>query len=75
MGHRIIYSVYLELGKYDDALEYFLKSLHIYDSLGISIGVAIIQDNIGSLYFKQNLWIMLCFTTRMHLKCFNRLKA
>jgi tetratricopeptide (TPR) repeat protein len=44
----------MELGQLDEALEYYLKSLQIYDSLGISIGVAIIQDNIGSLYYKQN---------------------
>ena len=48
-----IASAYMELKRYDDALNYFVRSMRIYDSLGIKLGVAVIKDNIGSLFLRK----------------------
>jgi len=53
-------NIYKDLELYEEALEYFYKSLDVYmnevSRPGDSLGVAICLDQIGEIYFDQNLF-------------------
>ncbi|MCF7827090.1 MAG: tetratricopeptide repeat protein [Candidatus Marinimicrobia bacterium] len=53
-------NIYKDLDLYEEALEYFYKSLDVYvkavNRPGDSLGVAICLDQIGEIYFDQNLF-------------------
>ena len=52
-GLNLVGSSFLTIGEYDTALEFYLKSLEVYEQTGFQMGIFITYNNIGELYEKM----------------------
>lgn len=52
-GLNLLGSSFLTIGEYDTALEFYLKSLEVYEQTGYQMGIFITYNNIGELYEKK----------------------
>jgi len=50
ISNRLLGACFEKMGAYDKALENELKALHIFGALQDSIGVSMVNENIGSIY-------------------------
>ncbi|MCX6233217.1 MAG: hypothetical protein NT175_00620 [Bacteroidetes bacterium] len=51
--YKVIGAIYEETGAWDQAMDYYIKAMHICDSLGWKDGIAMVSNNLGKLYFNQ----------------------
>ncbi|SMD32715.1 Tetratricopeptide repeat-containing protein [Reichenbachiella faecimaris] len=52
-GLNLVGSTFLTMGEYDAALEFYLKSLEVYEQTKYQMGIFITYNNIGELYEKK----------------------
>lgn len=52
-GLNLVGSSLLTIGEYDGALDFYLKSLQVYENTGFQMGIFITYNNIGELYEKK----------------------
>lgn len=52
-GLNLVGSSFLTIGEYDAALEFYLRSLEVYEHTGFQMGIFITYNNIGELYEKK----------------------
>ncbi|MEO9802879.1 MAG: tetratricopeptide repeat protein [Reichenbachiella sp.] len=52
-GLNLVGSSLLTIGEYDGALDFYLKSLEVYENTGFQMGIFITYNNIGELYEKK----------------------
>ncbi|MEO9964900.1 MAG: tetratricopeptide repeat protein [Reichenbachiella sp.] len=53
-GLNLVGSSFLTVGEYDAALDFYLKSLEVYERTGFQMGIFITYNNIGELYEKKH---------------------
>ena len=52
-GLNLVGSSFLTIGEYDTALEFYLRSLEVYEQTQFQMGIFITYNNIGELYEKK----------------------
>jgi tetratricopeptide (TPR) repeat protein len=52
--YNVIGAVYEETGAWDEAIDYYIRAMHICDSLDWDEGIAMVSNNLGNVYYSKH---------------------